>query len=112
MHYTAQVKGSTKIIVTVVATRELEPGDVLRRFKAAQDGPTRSSRSSNDFCMELLSIACWCFVVVDERARLCVDAFFLTTFDILHKLTAWFEGRCISEQENIIISKRLDIPQH
>ena len=44
MHYTAQVKGSAKIIVTVVATRELEPGDVLRRFKAAQDGLTRSSR--------------------------------------------------------------------
>ena len=31
---TAQVDGSTKILVTVVATQELEAGDVLRRFKA------------------------------------------------------------------------------
>ena len=36
-----QVKGSAKIMVTVVATKELEAGDVLRRFKAeaTQDGP-------------------------------------------------------------------------
>ena len=38
---TAQVQGSAKIMVTVVATQELEPGDVLRRFKAeaARDEP-------------------------------------------------------------------------
>ena len=38
---TAQVKGAAKIIVTVVATQELEAGAVLRRFKAeaAQDEP-------------------------------------------------------------------------
>ena len=36
---TAQVKGCAKIMVNVVATQELEPGDVLRRFKEeiAQD---------------------------------------------------------------------------
>ena len=41
----AQVKGSAKIMVTVVATRELEPGAVLRRFKAesAQDEPRRGN---------------------------------------------------------------------
>ena len=32
-----QVKGSTKIIVTVVATQELGSGDVLRRYKGAQN---------------------------------------------------------------------------
>ena len=53
---TAQVKGAAKIMVTVVATQELEAGDVLQRFKAeaAQDEPRRgnnntqySSRSSS-----------------------------------------------------------------
>ena len=38
---TAQVKGATKIMVTVVATQEIGAGDMLRRFKAeaAQDEP-------------------------------------------------------------------------
>ena len=42
---TAQVKGSAKIMVTVVATQKLEPGHVLRRFKeeAAQDEPRRGN---------------------------------------------------------------------
>ena len=36
---TAQGKGAAQLMVTVVATQELESGDVLRRFKAeaAQD---------------------------------------------------------------------------
>ena len=38
---TAQVKGAAKLMVTVVATQDLEAGDVLRRFKseAAHDEP-------------------------------------------------------------------------
>ena len=42
---TTQVQGSAKRMVTVVATQELEPGDVLRRFKeeAAQDEPRRGN---------------------------------------------------------------------
>ena len=38
---TVQVKGAAKMMVTVVATQELEAGDVLRRFKAeaAKDEP-------------------------------------------------------------------------
>ena len=43
---TAQVKGSTNKIVTVVATQALEPGDVLRRFKAAQDAPRRGNNNN------------------------------------------------------------------
>ena len=44
-HLTAQVKGSAKIMVTVVATQDLKPGDVLRRFKeeTAQDEPRRGN---------------------------------------------------------------------
>ena len=36
---TVQVKGAAKMMVTVVATQELEAGDVLRRFgvETAQD---------------------------------------------------------------------------
>ena len=42
---TEQTEGSAKIMVTVVATRELEAGAVLRRFKAkdAQDEPRRGN---------------------------------------------------------------------
>ena len=43
---TEQTEGSAKIMVTVVATRELEAGAVLRRFKAeaAQDEPRRGNK--------------------------------------------------------------------
>ena len=46
---TAQVKGSAKIMVTVVATQDLEPGDVLRRFKAeaTQDAPRGGNDNNN-----------------------------------------------------------------
>ena len=83
MHSTAQVKGSTKIIVTVLATQELKSGDMLWRFKAeaAQDEPRRGnntdgySRFSSALCMAFSSLACWClFVVVVDgtRVRVCV----------------------------------------
>ena len=41
----AQVKGATKIMVTVVATKELKAGNLLRRFKAeaAQYDPRRGN---------------------------------------------------------------------
>ena len=44
----AQVKGAAKKMVTVVATRELEAGDVLRRFKAEtdQDEPRRGNNNN------------------------------------------------------------------
>ena len=46
-------------------------------------------------------------------ARVCVSmcSVFLVTFDSLHKVTAWLEGRCLSEQENVTISKRLGTPR-
>ena len=42
---TAQVEGSAKILVTVVATQELKAGNLLRRFKAkaAPDEPRRGN---------------------------------------------------------------------
>ena len=43
---TAQVKGSTNIIVAVVATQDLEPGDVLWRFKE-EAAPNESRRGNN-----------------------------------------------------------------
>ena len=64
-------------MVTVVATQDLEPGDVLRRFKAeaTQDAPrggndnNRYSRSTSALC---ISLACWCFFVVVDGTRVCV----------------------------------------
>ena len=40
---TTQAKGSAKTMVTVVATQDLQPGDVLWRFgpETAQDEPLR-----------------------------------------------------------------------
>ena len=45
---TAQVKGSAKIMVTVVATQGLEAGDLLRRFRpeAAQDEHRRGNNNN------------------------------------------------------------------
>ena len=45
MHCTVQVDGSSRILVTVVASQELEVGDVLRRFKAevSQDETNRGN---------------------------------------------------------------------
>ena len=47
INYT-QVKGAAKIMVTVVATQELEAGAVLRRFKAeaTPDGPHRGNNNN------------------------------------------------------------------
>ena len=44
---TTQVKGAAKMMVTVVATQELQPGDVLRRFRAdaAQHEPRRGNNN-------------------------------------------------------------------
>ena len=44
---TAQVEGSAKILVTVVATQELKAGDVLRRFKA-EVAPDETRRGNNN----------------------------------------------------------------
>ena len=54
---TAQVEGAAKIMVTVVATRELEAGDVLRRFKAepAQDNPRRGNNANRYIVVGLVA---------------------------------------------------------
>ena len=71
---TAQVKGSAATMVAVVTTQELQPGDLLRRFKAqaAQDEPRRGNNDKRGLvalgtrklllCMVFLSLACWCLV--------------------------------------------------
>ena len=64
VQYTAQVNGSTKILITVVASQELEVGDMLRRFKAeiSQDEPRRGNnanrhtRSTSTRCLEILTV--------------------------------------------------------
>ena len=64
MQYIAQDRGSSKILVTVVATQELKDGDVLRRFKAdvSQDEPRRGNntnrhtRSTSAQCLEIMSV--------------------------------------------------------
>ena len=80
---TAQVKDrattAANIMVTVVATQELEAGAVLRRFKAeaSQDDPRRGNNNNRyrNFLLGLValgvwksplhmgffSLVCWCF---------------------------------------------------
>ena len=101
MHQIAQVKGSTKIIVTVVATQELEPGDVLRRFKAAQDGPNRYSRSSSVLCVGFFLLTRSCFLLVRVFAFVRWRVLFFGALDSLHKGTAWLEGSSLSELETL-----------
>ena len=60
----AQVDGSTNILVIVVASQELEAGDVLRRFKAevSQDEPhrgnntNRHTRATSARCLEIVTV--------------------------------------------------------
>ena len=74
-------------MVTVVATQELEAGDVLRRFKAeaAQDEPRRG-KNYNEYIVYTLGSSHLCvvffLVVVGTRVRVCV------MFDIFYKATA------------------------
>ena len=46
---TVQVKGAAKMMVTVVASQELEAGDVLRRFRAesVQHEPRRGNNNNH-----------------------------------------------------------------
>ena len=70
-------------MVTVVATQELEAGDVLRRFKAesAQDEPRRGNNnkgyiSSIDWVLLTCLLYFSCFVVVFGRACVYVSVMF------------------------------------
>ena len=58
---TVQVKGAAKMMVTVVATQELEAGDVLRRFGAetAQDDPLRGNNNNRCIVLRLVAVAVW-----------------------------------------------------
>ena len=69
---TTQVKGAAKMMVTVVATQELEAGDVLRRFRAetAQDYP-RSGNNNNRYVVVGLTA-----VGVCDTVHLCAGLFF------------------------------------
>ena len=55
---TAQVKGAAKTMVTVVATQELEAGDVLRRFEAeaAQDERRRGNNNNRYIVVGLVAV--------------------------------------------------------
>ena len=87
---TVQAKGSAKVMVTVVATQELEPGDMLRRFKeeAAQDEPRRGNNivvvglvavgvRKLSMHMGLFSLVCCVFVCF----RVCVLCVYLCDDD-------------------------------
>ena len=58
---TAQAKGSATVMVTLVATQELEAGDVLRRFGAetAQDEPRRGNNNNRCIVVRLVVVAVW-----------------------------------------------------
>ena len=94
-------------MVTVVATQELEPGDVLRRFKqeAAQDEPRRGN--NNIVVVGLAAVGVWklpmnmrCFSLVCGSFLVCVcvcvcdddddddndDDWYCFSYDVLYKL--------------------------
>ena len=78
MQYTAQVNGSTKILVTVVASQELEAGDVLRRFKAevSQDEPLRGNNTDR-FILGLLGLGVWKLLLFRVFFIIVLGVFFL-----------------------------------
>ena len=105
----AQVKGAVKTMVTVVATQELEAGDVLRRFGAetAQDDPRLGSNNNRCIVVCLVVVAIrklspamgflslvWCaFLLLFLLIHACVRVMmiytaFLVMFSILDKATA------------------------
>ena len=71
---TAQVKGSANIMVTVVATQELERGDHLLRFKeeAAQDEPRRGNNTVVIGLVAVGSCLTCFFVYSGARLFMCV----------------------------------------
>ena len=103
----AQVKGSGKLLVTVVATQELEAGDVLRRFGAetAQDESLRGNNNNRCIVLRVVVVGVWKFSLPKEffslvccvffssffiGARVCVMVIctaFLVMFSILDKVT-------------------------
>ena len=64
---TAQVKGTTKMMVAVEATQALKAGDVLRRFEAdtARDEPHRGSIIYT-IVVDVCNAYIYCFVCVDD----------------------------------------------
>ena len=58
---TAQAKGAAKMIVTVLATQELEAGDLLRRFKAeaAQDESRRGNNNNRYIVVGIVAVNLW-----------------------------------------------------
>ena len=125
---TAQVKGSAKIMVTVMATQELEAGDVLRRFgaEATQDEPHGGNNNNRYIVVGLVAVDVWklslhmgffsllcCpFSLVLVCVCVCVCVFFLfvgtgvilictacfVMFSILYKVAA-LAGCCISDMK-------------
>ena len=77
MQSTAQVKGSAKKMVTVVATRELKAGDVLRRFKgeAAQDEPRRGNNNNRYIVVGVVAVGVWKVVAAHGILFTCVLCF-------------------------------------
>ena len=60
----AQVKGAAKLMVTVVATQDLEAGDVLRRFGAGTAliidvQPRRGNNTNRCTVVRLVVVAVW-----------------------------------------------------
>ena len=58
---TAQVKGSAKVMVTVMAIQELEAGDVLRQFgaEAAPDEPRRGNNNNRYIVVGVVAVSVW-----------------------------------------------------
>ena len=58
---TVQVKGAAKTMVTVVATQELEAGDILWRFGAetAQDDLLRGNNNNRCIVLRLVVVGIW-----------------------------------------------------
>ena len=79
----AQVKGAAKIMVSVVATRLLEAGDVLWRFeaKAAQDEPPRGNSNNRCVVVGLVAVGVWKLLLYMRFVKITCCAFLLSFID-------------------------------
>ena len=86
---TVQVKGAAKMMVTVVATQELEAGDILWRFGAetAQDDLLRGNNNNRCIVVRLVVVGIWRLspiVAAHGILFTCVLCFSSSFFSLVH----------------------------
>ena len=80
------MRGAAKLMFTVVATQELEAGDVLWRFGAetAQDDPLRGNKYKRCIVLRLVVVGVWKLSPPMGFFSLVCCAFLLLFFSLVH----------------------------